>query len=214
MAKRWWTADLHLGHANINKYCNRPWFDATKHLDAEGQWVSAEVRDAVLHRANSALIHNIRSRVKPDDQVIHVGDFCCKGNDRGVPGVRTKAQSWMDQMPGHWVCVTGNHDANNGLKHTMDTATATVGRYNVFVQHRPVEHIGDMPHNCHFMVCGHVHEKWSERYLDGVWEINVGVDVRRFMPIDDNELLAIYARCLRREPDDYDRTETAAQAVS
>ena len=70
-----WTADLHLGHGNIIKYCNRPFRDA--------------------HHMNTTLIANINSRAKPGDKLIHVGDFCCRGNERGISGVRNKAEDWQ-----------------------------------------------------------------------------------------------------------------------
>jgi calcineurin-like phosphoesterase family protein len=54
----WYTADLHLGHTNIIKYCNRP-FGSTDDMD-------------------SVIINNWNSRVKIGDVVYHVGDFCFK----------------------------------------------------------------------------------------------------------------------------------------
>ena len=50
------TADLHLGHANIIKYCNRP-FESIQEMDR-------------------AIINNWNSRVQPNDTVYVLGDFC------------------------------------------------------------------------------------------------------------------------------------------
>ena len=52
------TADLHLGHENIIKHCNRP-------------FSSAEVMDAVL-------ITNWNRMVKPEDDIFILGDFTMK----------------------------------------------------------------------------------------------------------------------------------------
>lgn len=49
------TSDLHFYHENIIKYCNRPFTD--------------------VDHMNSQLINNWNSVVKPDDQVIVIGDF-------------------------------------------------------------------------------------------------------------------------------------------
>ena len=59
---RFWTSDLHLNHANIILYCNRP-FKSSKRMD-------------------EVLINNINMRAKENDVLIHLGDFMCYGKDR------------------------------------------------------------------------------------------------------------------------------------
>lgn len=51
----YFTADLHLEHSNIIKYCNRPYYD--------------------IDTMNKALINNWNSVVTKDDMVFVVGDF-------------------------------------------------------------------------------------------------------------------------------------------
>ena len=53
--KIWVTSDTHFGHANIIKYCNRPFPDP------------AIMDKAIIDRHNEV--------VKPEDTVIHIGDF-------------------------------------------------------------------------------------------------------------------------------------------
>jgi calcineurin-like phosphoesterase family protein len=52
----WFTADTHFGHANIIKYCNRP-FSSIEEMDSE-----------IVNRWNAC--------VKDIDDVYHLGDFC------------------------------------------------------------------------------------------------------------------------------------------
>jgi calcineurin-like phosphoesterase family protein len=61
-AKRtWFSADLHLNHENIIKYCHRP-FESIKQM-------------------NLVLIKNWNETICPDNTVFFVGDFC-KGDPR------------------------------------------------------------------------------------------------------------------------------------
>ena len=50
------TADSHLNHTNIIRYCNRPFNN--------------------VHEMNETLISNWNSVVKKNDEVYHLGDFC------------------------------------------------------------------------------------------------------------------------------------------
>ena len=75
--KYWFTADYHLGHANIIKYCNRP-FKSLEHM-------------------NSEIIRRHNSRVKPNDTVFFLGDFCFKNSKNRGEGINLKAE--------HWICL-------------------------------------------------------------------------------------------------------------
>jgi calcineurin-like phosphoesterase family protein len=55
MAK-FFTADLHLGHKNILKYCNRPFSDIEQH--------------------DRKILDNINCVVQPNDELYIAGDFC------------------------------------------------------------------------------------------------------------------------------------------
>jgi len=58
MTKTWFTSDTHFGHFNIIEYCNRPF--------------------KTVDEMNSKLIRFWNERVKPDDIVYFLGDFCFK----------------------------------------------------------------------------------------------------------------------------------------
>ncbi len=48
-----------------------------------------------------------------------------------------------------------------------------------------------------FIICGHVHNNWKVRKVAGIWHVNVGVDVNRYMPINDVEVALIYEKAVR-----------------
>lgn len=182
MSKRYWTADLHLGHSNIIEYCNRPFKDC--------------------HHMNCRLVDEANMRLKPDDICVHVGDFCTKGGD-------AKASVYQGMLNGQWVFVRGNHDKNNGVKTVCWWMLTQISTFNVFVSHVPyfyktaagtAQHlipeslVNVIESTCNFAICGHVHYKWLISHEGKIPTINVGVDVHKFRPISDDELVNIYLK--------------------
>jgi len=171
------TSDLHLGHYNIIKYCNRPF---------KG-----------LNDMNDKLIYNWNQCVKPDDVVYHLGDFCFYG---GQEGGLTKSQVWESQLNGKIIHIRGNHDKNNGVKAYSIAMVIQHAHHNIGARHCPII---DRPENeffdyskLHFLMCGHVHEKWKFKYLEHIskWVINVGTDVWNFRPILLNQVVVEFQR--------------------
>lgn len=78
----WLTSDTHFNHANILKYCARPWDDIESH-DAD-------------------LIANWNNTVGPDDDVYHLGDFGFAKPDV-LAGI-------LKRLHGHIHHIQGNHD--------------------------------------------------------------------------------------------------------
>lgn len=77
-------ADLHLGHANIIKYCARPF-----------QYSKIDEMDRVL-------INNWNSLVHKNDRVYFLGDLClCNAH---------KTQQYLEQLNGDIRFIRGNHD--------------------------------------------------------------------------------------------------------
>lgn len=79
------TADEHYGHANIIKFCERP-FKTVEEMDQE-------------------LIARHNSRVTNDDIVIHAGDFCFRN--------KLSAQKYMERLNGVHIFLKGSHDKWN-----------------------------------------------------------------------------------------------------
>jgi calcineurin-like phosphoesterase family protein len=174
MSKYWFTSDLHLGHANIIQLCGRPFKD--------------------IEDMDKQLINNWNSRVKPEDYIIHLGDFCYRD--------RHKFNQYFNNLSGNIIFIRGNHDKNNGVRTPITDMTIRYGGYNIFLTHRPE----DVVNFNGLVLCGHVHQNWKFRrdYFnsDGIYPdlpkntftdyCNVGVDVWNFYPITINEIMGEY----------------------
>jgi len=183
----WLTSDLHFGHENIIRYCDRPFADVDE-MDAE-------------------LVRRWNERVAPGDTVWVLGDVALgpihsslrkvaglhgekrlvSGNhDRCWPGNK-KWERWLDEYReagfveivtdaeidlGDGMVLPACHFPYRGDSHDDDR----------FVPYRPIDHGGWLLH-------GHVHERWKvdERQL------NVGCDVWDYAPVAAAELRALVA---------------------
>lgn len=87
----WFTSDTHFWHKAIIGYCKRPVWDASK------EDYTTDV--AVM---NEWLISHWNVKVKPDDQVWHLGDFAFCGFE--------KYKEIVSRLNGQINLIVGNHD--------------------------------------------------------------------------------------------------------
>ena len=86
MSKLWFTADTHFGHANIIRYCKRP-FTSVEEMD-------------------QTLINNINELVQTEDTLYHLGDFSF-----GRQSKTNNAARYLEQIKCKKVIIIpGNHD--------------------------------------------------------------------------------------------------------
>lgn len=117
MSINWWfTADTHFSHGNIIKYCARPFFnDAEKHIYfssvAKNACPEAKKALAEMHlsaesiiKHDDQLIENWNQWVKPNDKVLHLGDFAFASPER--------INRILDRLHGSICLILGNHDKN------------------------------------------------------------------------------------------------------
>lgn len=90
----WFTSDTHFYHKAIIKYCNRPVPDN----------YIFDVRDGVdvVAAMNEWLIKRWNEKVKPSDEVYHLGDFAFCG--------KTRRKEIIQRLAGIKYLVRGNHD--------------------------------------------------------------------------------------------------------
>lgn len=79
------TSDTHFGHANIIRFCNRPFQN--------------------VEEMNEVLIENWNKVVSKDDTVFHLGDFAFGGS--------SVWNSIIPRLNGHINLIIGNHDRKN-----------------------------------------------------------------------------------------------------
>ena len=179
--RRYWTADWHVGHGNIIRYANRPFRD--------------------VEHMNDRLIGEANMRAKKGDLLVHVGDFCCRGTEKGVEGLRLPWSAYAERVNATLMLIEGNHDKQNKVKVACRHMFCRVSHFNVFVTHWPTDNEGQDPllidyvrKTCDFVVVGHVHNAWIASRRDGIMNINVGVDVHSYRPVSDDELVALYLK--------------------
>lgn len=196
--KTYFTSDLHLQSSEnpgIIDWAHRPFKSVAKH--------------------DAALIRGINERCKPDDLLIHVGDFMNYGKNRGTEAGRNKPDFYLSQIACQVVFLEGNHDPNNHVRTIGRTLTTKVGRYIVSVGHYPstdkrfefvdtpkykFTHLldGKAYFPMHIHLCGHVHNSWKY-FVDPVHcvlNVNIGTDIWHYRPVSEAELDAYIGKVL------------------
>jgi calcineurin-like phosphoesterase family protein len=152
------TADEHYSHRNIILYCGRP-FASVEEMNAE-----------IVRRHNEV--------VKPEDTVIHAGDFALAS--------KSKVEEVIRQLNGRHVFLMGSHD--RWLKGAPNIWEGNVSGHWIVACHYamrtwPKSHYGSW--NVH----GHSHGKLQP--IGKQWD--VGVDNNDFYPVSFDKLNVIMA---------------------
>lgn len=168
------TSDTHLGHANIIKYCQRPFLTATEQqMLADG--VKFTPHESTVKRHDDAIIDNINACVGKEDMLWHLGDFCWGSKDKArMYRSRIKCQ--------HVGLILGNHDQHD-TEYVFDThdkfRSITYGNQEVFLCHYPMRSWNKSHHGVwHFF--GHVHGNLAD--IPNLLALDVGVDTHDFKP--------------------------------
>lgn len=110
------TSDTHFNHANIIKFCNRPFKD--------------------VEQMNDVMIANWNSVIGKDDTVFHLGDFCLGG--------AAEWTKILDRLNGKIYLIMGNHDLKNirqgfisRFEHVAMQMRIEIGKKRIYLCHYP-----------------------------------------------------------------------------
>ena len=167
------TSDLHISHANIIKFCNRP-FDSVEEM-------------------NRFIIDSWNKSIKPEDEVYFLGDFSFTISKRG-------ARYFLHKLNGKKYFIKGNHDRtqylnnfkNSGLIEWWKYDHSFSYDYNGKTYNFSLSHYPHYPSNSDIIcVFGHIHGRRIE--TDGrEIGIDVGVDNIGYEPISIETLMNYY----------------------
>jgi calcineurin-like phosphoesterase family protein len=175
----WFTSDTHFSHANVIKYCNRP-FTTVEEMDA-----------AMVLRWNEV--------VGQKDTVWHLGDFSLRNSAVAV--------KFLERLNGQVHLIWGNHDSNQVRKLprwassqvyaeiTLDGTRLVLFHYAMKVWNRC--HHGAL----HFY--GHSHNDLPGDSAS----CDVGVDAWDFRPVSLTQIRKRLARSAPRQSVDHHRSE-------
>ncbi len=168
----WFTGDTHFGHANIIKYCNRPFKDSVE--------------------MNETIISNWNKVVKRDDLVYHLGDFCFGKTD-------AEFDIYFKRLNGLIVFIKGNHDrlawknrhkfyAYHDSYHEIE-----IGEQNITLCHYAMR-VWNKSHYSAWHLYGHSHGSLSDDPHS--LSFDCGVDCHNFTPINLEQVKEIMSKKL------------------
>lgn len=183
-ANIFFTSDLHFGHKNIMRFCNRP-YDSIEEMD-------------------EALINNWNSVVGENDIVFNLGDFAFAPNRRW--------KELLSILNGNHYLIMGNHDYTRYpgdsvmklFKGVYPQLLLKIDNRYVYLNHFPFLCYGGSyrePYNVVYNLFGHVHSGPNSSGLDTdrlinifPYQYDVGVDNNNYTPVSWSEVQEIISR--------------------
>lgn len=181
-------SDLHLGHKNIIRYCDRP-FNSVSEMDEK-------------------LIRNWNRKVGPQDTVLYGGDLSLKSPTTGI--------EYVNRLNGEFVLLRGNHDGFDKWRTPFPVLEAEYFTYNhhgekftFYYSHWPEDYQEKTNRDDNrkepayskppewfdgFNIHGHVHNNDVDAFPFVDFRertVNVGADLLSFTPISLDELVEI-----------------------
>ena len=158
-ARIYLTSDLHLGHANIIRYSNRPYEN--------------------VQEMNEKLINNWNQTVRNEDRVFFLGDF-------GL-GSREKIINWGGRLNGRKVMIYGNHDHlkpreyyNAGFEQVSKWPIVIQNKY--LLSHAPIEEETDV--GSLINLYGHVHNNIEPEQVITAHSACVCIEWWEYKPVE------------------------------
>lgn len=173
----YFTADWHLYHKNIIRYCNRP-FKTVKAM-------------------HSRLFSEFNTKVSPNDETYHIGDFTMAGSSH-----KEKLKNTIRKMNGVHHLILGNHDEMKPF-HYIDIGFTSVHTsfplqydfeervFDFILNHDPSVYC--MLREDQYLLHGHIHTIYKH-LLPARRIINVGVDVWDFKPVSIEDICRLIVK--------------------
>lgn len=168
MSKIYVTSDTHFSHANIIKYCNRPY--------------------SSVEEMNNSLVENWNSAVNNNDLVIHLGDFAW---GRTIQSIKQH----LDKLNGNKILILGNHDSLSqddyikcGFSHVYSKLEVNLYNHFCVFCHFQMLHWNKSEHgSMHFY--GHQHKETNKetdiaKLNASNKRFNAGVDLNDYTPVN------------------------------
>jgi calcineurin-like phosphoesterase family protein len=123
------------------------------------------------------IIRRWNERVKPNDTVIHMGDFGFLKGEKNF-------EYYRQQLNGNLVLFKGNHDNNNSMNSILQCGVITYGGLDWWCEHQPMF---KFEHN----LCAHVHTLWRVSKQGSRLCVNVGMPQWDYRPIDIHSIIQV-----------------------
>lgn len=166
------TADTHFGHANIIRFCKRPF--------------------ATVEEMDETLVANWNNRVGNGDTVYFLGDLFFRAS-------LNKVWDILGRLKGKKHLILGNHDSSwmkgeLASRHFVEVThflDVSVGGRHLVMCHYPMVCWGDKGKS--WMIHGHIHNNRHSDYWPLLQArervLNAGVEINGYAPVPFEELL-------------------------
>lgn len=163
MTDIWFTADFHLNHSNILRYCNRPFPN--------------------VEEMNRVIIDRLNGRVKTNDILYFLGDFCM--------GSRSRAAEFRGQIRCRTIfAIPGNHDKQirkliKEFNWLNDLTEISVNNQRIMLCHYAMR-VWNHSSRGAWHLYGHSHGRLPD--IPSSRSMDIGVDAHDFFPWHFDEI--------------------------
>ena len=182
------TSDTHFNHANIIRFCNRPFRN--------------------VEEMNETIVANWNEVVGMDDTVFHLGDFCLGG--------AAEWTRFLDRLNGKIYLILGNHDLKNirqgflgRFEHVTMQMRIEIGKRKIYLCHYPFLCF-EGGYKDVWQLFGHVHTRKSNTGIDAgrlqylyPTQYDVGVDNNGFRPVSYEQVRTKIQKQMEQSKNEY-----------
>ena len=176
---KYFTADLHIGHANIIELCSRPFRS--------------------IGEMNNRIMVNWNQKVTNDDTVYIMGDMFF--------GKHPNVLEYVSYLNGKKYLTPGNHD--DWMEHNEDALclfeeialmmeVPYTEKRQLTLCHYPMMCWNEDRRGHGYMIHGHIHNRSNEVFFEYIRQnpniLNAGVDINNFEPVTFEELVCNNAK--------------------